>query len=55
MFPSYHIQGAGLAQYSNGLDGQGSIPGKGNISLLHSIQTGTGAYPASYPMGGYWV
>jgi hypothetical protein len=34
------------------LDGQGSIPGKGkNCSLLHSVQTGSEAYPASYPMG----
>jgi hypothetical protein len=34
------------------LDGQGSIPSKGKIvSLLHNIQAGSGAQPASYPMG----
>jgi hypothetical protein len=33
-----------------GLDGQGLIPGR-DVSLLHSVQTGSGAHPASYPMG----
>jgi hypothetical protein len=35
-----------------GLDSRGSIPGRGKrFSLLHSVQTGSGAHPASYPMG----
>jgi hypothetical protein len=33
-----------------GLDGPGSIPCRGKI-CLHSIQTSSGAHPASYPMG----
>jgi hypothetical protein len=33
-----------------GLDGPGSIPGRARFSLLHSVQTGSGAQPASYPM-----
>jgi hypothetical protein len=33
------------------LDRRGSIPCRGNICLLHSVQTGYGAHPASYPMG----
>jgi hypothetical protein len=38
------------------LDSPGSVPGKArDSSLLHSIQTGSGAHPASYPMGtGYY-
>jgi hypothetical protein len=32
-----------------GLEGLGSIPGE--ILFLHSVQTGCGAYLASYPMG----
>jgi hypothetical protein len=34
------------------LDGRGSIRGggKGNFSELHSVQTGSGAYPTSYQM-----
>jgi hypothetical protein len=32
-----------------GLDGQGSIPGVvEDISLLHSVQAGSGVHPASY-------
>jgi hypothetical protein len=35
-----------------GRDGRGSIPGRDkNLSLLHSVQTGCEAKPASYPMG----
>jgi hypothetical protein len=35
-----------------GLGGRGSIPGKGKrCSLLHSVQTGSVAHPASYTMG----
>jgi hypothetical protein len=35
-----------------GLDGQGSIPSKGkDFFLLHSVQTGSEAHPASYPIG----
>jgi hypothetical protein len=34
------------------MDGQGSIPGRSrDFSLLHSVQTGSGAHPASYPRG----
>jgi hypothetical protein len=33
-----------------GLDSPGSIPGRGKIFLLHSIQIGSEALPASYPM-----
>jgi hypothetical protein len=36
---------------SYGLDGPGSIPGNVRFSLLHSVQTDSGAYPASYPIG----
>jgi len=39
------MQGAGIAQwYSAGLRA-------GNFSLHHRVQTGSGAHPASYPMG----
>jgi hypothetical protein len=35
-----------------GLDRRGLIPSRGKrFSLLHSVQTGSGAHPASYPMG----
>jgi hypothetical protein len=38
-----------------GLDDHGSrvrfLVGTGNFSLHHSIQNGSGAHPASYPMG----
>jgi hypothetical protein len=35
-----------------GLDGRDSIPGRDKtFSLLHNVQTGSGAQPASYPMG----
>jgi hypothetical protein len=35
-----------------GLDDLGSIAGRGkSLSLLHSVQTNSGAHPASYPMG----
>jgi hypothetical protein len=30
-----------------GLDGRGSIPGRGREFFLHSVRTDTGAYPAS--------
>jgi len=36
------------------LDDRGSIPSRGsegNFSLHHLVQTGSGAQPASYPMG----
>jgi hypothetical protein len=34
-----------------GLEGQGSIPGRGRVfSLLHSIQTSSGTHPTSYPI-----
>jgi hypothetical protein len=37
-----------------GLDDRGvevRVPLGSKFSLLHVVQTGTGAYPASYPMG----
>jgi len=36
-----------------GLDDRGArVPaGAGNFSLYHSVQTGSEAHPASYPMG----
>jgi hypothetical protein len=38
-----------------GLDDQGSrvrfLAGAGNFSLHHHVQNGSGAHPASYPMG----
>jgi hypothetical protein len=35
-----------------GLDDRGSITRRGKrFSLLHSVQTGSEAYPASYPVG----
>jgi hypothetical protein len=35
-----------------GLDGPGSIPGRGKIFLLlHIVQAGSGVHPASYLMG----
>jgi hypothetical protein len=34
-----------------GLDGRSLIPGRGKyFPLLHSVQTGSGVHPASYPM-----
>jgi hypothetical protein len=32
------------------LDGSGSIPSSTSFSLLHSVQTSSGAHPASYAM-----
>jgi hypothetical protein len=48
--------GAGIAQwYSVGLQAEWSgvwVPvGAGNFSPHHHVQTGSGAYPASYPVG----
>jgi hypothetical protein len=38
-----------------GLDGRGSrvrlLAGAGNFSLHHRVRNGSGAHPASYPMG----
>jgi hypothetical protein len=54
---SYHLPiWAGIAQwYSAGVWGGrlgGWIPARaGNFSLHHPVQTGSGVYPASYPMG----
>jgi hypothetical protein len=44
------------SQYSDWLQdgrprGRSSSPGRVKNSLLHVIQTGSGAHPASYPMG----
>jgi hypothetical protein len=32
------------------LDGRSSIPGRASFSLLHNVQAGSGAQPASYQM-----
>jgi hypothetical protein len=41
---------AGLRAERSGF--YGSIPGEaGNFSLHHRVQNGSGAHPASYPMG----
>jgi hypothetical protein len=32
----------------NSVDGQCSIPGRANFSLLYKVQTGSGAHPSSY-------
>jgi hypothetical protein len=48
------ITRAGIAQWYNcELDERGvQVPsGAGNFSLHHRVQTGSGAYPASYSMG----
>jgi hypothetical protein len=34
-----------------GLDGRGSNPGRGKIFHFSSVETGSGAHPASYPVG----
>jgi hypothetical protein len=40
------------SRYSDWLRGRSSSPGRGkNCSILHVVETGTGAHPASYPMG----
>jgi hypothetical protein len=38
-------------QYSDGLDGSGSIPGSARFSLLRSIQIDFGTHTVSYQMG----
>jgi hypothetical protein len=45
-------QGCGMVAqwYGDGLDGIDSRQGQ-DFSLLHVVQTGSGAHPASYPMG----
>jgi len=44
-----------LTEYHYGLDdrmiGVRFPAGAGNFSLRHHVQTGSGAHPASYPMG----
>jgi hypothetical protein len=49
------LLGEGLKLASYGLDDMGSkvrFPaGAGNFSLHHCVQNGSGAHPASYPMG----
>jgi hypothetical protein len=37
--------------YRDGLDDRGVLAGARDFSLLHSIQAGFGAHPASYHMG----
>jgi hypothetical protein len=47
---SHKLETSGwLSRYGYGLDGRGSIPGR--KSLLHNVQTGSEANPASYSMG----
>jgi hypothetical protein len=43
--------GAGIVTRLRVESGFDSQLGKKNLSLLHSIQTGSGAHPASYPVG----
>jgi hypothetical protein len=49
----------GVIETDYGLDGRGSILGKGkkDFSLFHSVRTGSGVHPASYSMGagGYFL
>jgi len=43
-----------LSSLGYGLNDRGSFPGRGSdviFSLHHSVQTGFGAHPPSYPMG----
>jgi hypothetical protein len=43
--------GVGVAM-GNGLDSRGSVPDMGLDSFpFYSVNTGSGAYPAYYPMG----
>jgi hypothetical protein len=54
--PPYGINGSGDSSVgiptSYGMDGRDSIPGRGErFCLIHRVQTGSGAHPASYPMG----
>jgi hypothetical protein len=51
-----NMRGVGITQwYSNGLWAGWSVvrvpAGSGNFSFHHRVQTGSGAHPASYPMG----
>jgi hypothetical protein len=57
-FLQYRIKGVYVGGSSVGIatgyrpDGHGSIPGRESyFSLLHSVQTGSGAHPASCPIG----
>jgi hypothetical protein len=61
--PGKRVRGSSvLIATGYGLDGRSSIPGRGKrISLLLSVQTGSRAHPASYPIvtgavlpGGKW-
>jgi hypothetical protein len=40
-----------LCRNNDGLDGSGLIPGMARFFFLYSVQTGSGALPASYPNG----
>jgi hypothetical protein len=42
---------SGIVMGRAGLSGVRVPAGAGNFSLHHRIQTGSGAHPASYPMG----
>jgi hypothetical protein len=44
------FQGVGI-ETGYGLDGQVSVPGRGNTFPLHTVQTGSGSHPPSYPKG----
>jgi hypothetical protein len=48
--PIYHHISVGIAT-GYGMDGRSSIPGScKRLSLLNSVQTGSAAHPAFYPM-----
>jgi hypothetical protein len=52
----YVLAGSGIAQWYSaglrvGLSGVRVLAGAGNLSLRHRVHTGSGAHPASYPMG----
>jgi hypothetical protein len=53
--PSISVNSPNNYSLGYGLDDRGSrvrFPaGAGNFSLHHRVQNGSGAYPASYPMG----
>jgi hypothetical protein len=49
----FHFNIPSVFRRVTGLDGQGTIPGRGNtdFSLIDRVHVGSGAHPASYPMG----
>jgi hypothetical protein len=52
LIPTFHTVAKHFISMGYGLDGQGPIPCRAKrFSLLHSVQTGSGAQQASYAMG----